>query len=319
MSYLLIDGNSVGHAAQRGGKLTAGDMEVQALFGFIRSMRATIENNPGFRPVVLWDGRSWRYEVFETYKDKRGIDPQQVKDKEAYKLQTPYIRKAMEALGVTQLMSLNMEADDLAGILVEKMRDGRHPVKLITGDQDWLQLVRPGVMWMDHRKDREVTHVTFEEFTGFTNSITFLQGKALLGDQSDSIGGVEGIGAKSAPIVLQEYGSVPNMLKTIGAQIEAGADKKKIDLPKSLSRYRQKIYNFCTPGSEGREIFKRNMMLMNLIKAVPERPTPEPMQRTPGKFDKEAFAQLCEEFNFLSILRDLDTFCIPFEKRAQNV
>ena len=72
----LIDGNSVGHAAHRATKLRSGDMETQAVFGMLRSIRDMKVERPNFEPIVLWDGRAqWRFDLHPEYKSNRDNDP----------------------------------------------------------------------------------------------------------------------------------------------------------------------------------------------------------------------------------------------------
>ena len=122
--YLLIDGNSIGHAANNGTPLHVGTQQVQAIFGFVRSMRALMGVYGALTPLVLWDGASWRKMQFPDYKanrDKEATKSYEIKAqaaKESFKKQVPAIRKALTLLGIDQIMAANMEADDLAGILV---------------------------------------------------------------------------------------------------------------------------------------------------------------------------------------------------------
>ena len=69
--YLLIDGNNITHAAQSMKKLTVGEIEVQAVYGFLRQIRKLIARYPILKPIVLWDGASWRNMQFPEYKENR--------------------------------------------------------------------------------------------------------------------------------------------------------------------------------------------------------------------------------------------------------
>lgn len=294
---LLIDINAIGHAAQRATKLTAGGMETQAIYGVIRTMRELRMKYRGYTPMVLWDGKAhWRYDLHPDYKSNRDTDPSKRAAREAYNQQKPYIKKMLAALGLRQMRASFHEADDLAGYFVGKLAaDPTNKVGLITGDGDWLQLVRQNVFWRDMRDDAKiVTAKNFYDYTGCRSPFAFLETKILVGDNSDVISGVGGIGEKGAPEFIAEFGSVRRFWQLC----EAGefTPKKKAHI------------NLAT--GPGRAIYKRNFQLMQLLKVTP--PAKEDVQVDIGKFDKEAFAALCEELSFISILRNLDEFTSHF-------
>lgn len=296
--YLLIDGNSIGYACQYGTKLSVGGQETQAVFGFVKIMRELRVTYPDYTPIVLWDGRAtWRYDIHADYKSNRNDDPKKVAIKASYESQTPFIRDAVEALGIRQMRVLTHEADDMAGYLVsELMRKPDTEIVLISGDGDWIQLVRPGVTWRDMRDDAKI--VTLEnlfEKTGYKTPLAFLEGKCLTGDTSDVISGVGGIGEKGAPEFLAQFGSVRQFWK----MCDEGTFVPKYKAHKNL-------YN-----GEGRKLFGRNLKLMQLIK-VPK-PDPANVELRKGQFNKERFQALCEELGFASILKQLDVFVRKFE------
>ena len=298
----LIDGNSIGFAAQSSPKLTVGDREVQALFGFLKSTRVILSTYRDRSPVVLWDGKSWRFEHFAGYKAKRSEDPKAVKEKEVYKTMKPFIARALKSLGVPQVMALNYEADDLAGLMTVKARGRGDTVVLISGDKDWLQLVEPGVLWHDTIRDRQVSFRNFHTTTGYVDGRAFAQGKALMGDTSDCIPGVGGIGEKAAPILLEKFGSIEKFWEAY--------EQPGFELPEELARYRKKLADFV---QEGKSKFAFNMLLMDL--KTDQRPAPVKMTLTKGAYDPAAFTALCDEFAFHSILRDFDNWTRPFAAR----
>jgi 5'-3' exonuclease len=249
--------------------------------------------------MCLWDGRAqWRFDLNPEYKSKRTEDPKKVVVKDAYEEQRPYIGVALNALGVRQLTVADREADDMAGYLVRVLTvDPTHEVDLITGDQDWIQLVRPNVTWRDHRDDsRVVTLDTLMDKTGYATPLAFLEGKCLHGDTSDCISGVGGIGKDGAPPFLAEFGSVREFWR----RCDSGEF-----VPKKKAHIR-----LCS--AEGRMLFGRNLRLMQLLKVAP--PAKNLTDVDVGKFDKDRFAQVCEELAFVSILRNLDHFVKPFIK-----
>jgi len=295
---VVVDGNSIGYAAHYATKLTAGEIETQAVFGFIKTMRELRQSYPDYKLVVLWDGRAeWRFKTHPEYKSNRDNDPKKVAAKEAYSAQRPYISRALKHLGVRQMTASTHEADDLAGILVWQLsQKPENEIVLISGDQDWIQLVRKNVSWRDLRDDsRIVTIDSLMDKTGFATPYGFLEGKCLQGDTSDCISGVGGIGEKGAPEFIAEFGSVREFWR----RCDSGEF-----IPKKKAHIR-----LCS--AEGRMIFGRNLRLMQLLK-VPV-PAKEAVHIDQGSLNVEAFAELCEELAFSSILRNLESFTDEFK------
>lgn len=295
---LIIDGNSIGYASHYATKLTAGELETQAIFGFIRTMRELKLIYPNYTPIVLWDGKAqWRYELCPSYKSNRKDDPKKLRIREAYVAQRPYIARALNALGIRQLTVKTHEADDMAGHLVTQLsKNPDNKIQLITGDGDWLQLVRSNVSWRDMRDDaKQVDAKNFYDKTGFKTPYLFLQGKCLQGDSSDVIPGVARIGEKTAPLFLAEFGSVSEFWKAV----DNGTFKPKKAIHTNLA------------SPKCRAEYARNLKMMQLLKVTP--PNAGDVVTDIGRFDQNKFTELCEELAFNSIIKTMDMFVIPFK------
>lgn len=338
---ILIDGNSIGYAAHHATRLVAGDMQTQAVYGFVRSLRELRVKHPLATIYVLWDGRAqFRFDLCPEYKFKRDNDAKKLAVKEAYKAQTPFIKRAIRYLGVVQMLSYIHEADDLAGLFVAQiMKKPGQEILLISGDQDWAQLVREGVTWRDPReKDRLITLANFTEKTGYRTPLAFLEGKALHGDSSDCIPGVGGIGEGTAPLLLAEHGSVRAFIKGCDAGTIKPANKAQRSLWKGTSsmtkdEWKAQFVYVSDDGltdeenekaqkkafkkhmdeyiGQGRLLFIRNMKIMQLLKPAPLEKDKLEVDR--GAFSVDDFADLCGELNFMTILRSLDNFINPFK------
>ncbi len=304
---MIIDGNSIGFAAQDMKKLFVGEQQTQAVFGFVRSTKALLEKFPAYKPFVLWDGRAqWRFDLFSMYKGNRNVDPERVKEKEAYKTQRPFIEDAMQHLGVNQFTVKNAEADDMAGYFSRELCSV-YDILLVSGDKDWCQLVNESVSWYDPRFDRHCNVENFAEFTGYPTVDAFVQGKALTGDGSDNIPGVGGIGEKGAPDFLMDHGSVEGFFRK--------ADEKALPkMGKVMTRFAEngtpppsKKYGELAPM---RDAFYRNMKLMDLRDA--SKPEREFLVKRNGKLNLEAFRSLAEELMFRSVTRQFNSFTRPF-------
>jgi len=329
---VIIDGNSIAHASHNSPKLTVGSFETQAIFGMLKTLRAMKRDYPGWNFIVLWDGRAeWRFDLLPEYKGNRvAKNDIEEKDKAAFKAQSPFIRKALSLLGVRQLLVATAEADDMAGILSQRLSASGNLVVLMSGDKDWIQLVNPRVKWFDPIRNREVTEANFFEFTGYRDPQAFIDGKALTGDSSDNISGVGGIGEMGAPEFVAEFGSVQSffdlcdsgkhvpklkarqrLLGTCPLNKDEWIAKFEHDVSSTVPKEKQfKKYVDSWPG-QGRLLFPRNRRLMNLLDAP--KPSNDDVTVIPAKHDKDRFRILCEKLAFASILREFDAFTKTFE------
>lgn len=302
MKLLIVDGNSVGYAAAAAhSRLSSGDVPTGAIYGFLTQLRAKMLELPDHVPVVLWDGKSWRYKHYSEYKQRSGKSTQVDNERAVYETQRPHIAQVLHMLGVKQMVAGNMEADDLAARLADKIEktEGAEAV-LMSGDKDWLQLVSPKIDWFDHRQKETVTYLGFSGKTGCANVDTFVEGKCLQGDPSDTIKGVGMLGPKACTAIFEEFDSVKAMIETIRAE---QAQDKPPKRPKAW-------VDFAMNKKGGLEIYKRNQLLMNLrSKRIPEI---EGMKVIKGKLDGEKFLDFCHEFAFQQFAKKFDTWITPF-------
>lgn len=307
LGFCLIDGNSIGFAAQSSAKLSAGGQETQAIYGAIRTIRQIAMTHALLTPIVLWDGKSWRQTVYPQYKahrDKEAVTAHEKKakaERDAYKAQKKHIARGLQHIGILQSLAWNMEADDLAAIFTRRFRAQKKKVVLISGDKDWLQLVGPGVSWHDPIRDNRVSLSNFQEFTGLANPRQLVELKCLVGEPGD-LGpgsGVGGIGDKKARELLDRFGSV------------AGFWNAWTDGSLKGEKLHKAFEAFADENGPGRDIFARNLTLIDLN--TDKRPAPANLKLIKGKFDREAFIDFCGEFAFKSILKDLDGFLEPFD------
>jgi len=292
--YVLIDGNAIGYAQQLGmNRLSCGDQATHALYGFLLALRKLAMPTTNDRiPVVLWDGNaSWRKEIDSNYKANRRDDEKKIAIKDEYSSQVPFIRAGIRMLGIDQIVSPTCEADDLAGAFSKLLDKQGYLVELVTGDQDWLQLVTPNVTWSDPIRDRKVDIMSFEDFTNYPNTQAFLHAKCLQGDTSDNIKGVGGIGAKGAKELIDEYGDVFGFFKNADPTIKMKAAwKRLLDNP---------------------EPFWTNLSLMTLDgkhKSIRDRIISK------GEWNPGGFERMCHDFSMFSVTANIDQWLVPFDK-----
>jgi 5'-3' exonuclease len=301
---ILVDGNGIANHYHHATKLTVGEFQTQAIFGFVKIMRDVAYSYPLHDLIVLWDGESsFRHELLPTYKESRrhaeATDPEKARERGAYRAQVPFITKSMQTLGVRQIKCHNLEADDLGGYFATRLSAAGQNVLLITGDTDWLQLVNERTTWLDPRgqNGKRVSLANFFSMTGYQTPKEYLQGKCLIGDPTDDIPPVGGIGAKGAPEFMAQFRSVPEFWRRCDTGEFVPTKKAHIGLWKG----------------EARENFKRNLKLISLLN-VPK-PDPQTLNIDNGSYNADAFKAICERLVFASLLRDFDNFVAPFQKQ----
>lgn len=308
--HILVDANSVSHAAHQGTLLKAGDQETQAIYGMVKFSRVMKVRYPFAKIIYLWDGRSWRKDEDTEYKANRTDDSKKRADRARFKTQAPFIRKALTLLAQPQMFALNLEADDLAGMMAPRLTRQGHFVRLITGDRDWLQLVSPLCVWEDHREEtRKVNHSGFQAKTGYPNVTQFVQSKALQGDTSDNLPGVGAIGEKGAADLLSVWGDVRTFLADTD---RAGTYKSKRPDAKKLP----KAFEDFAKMEDRQKKFFHNMRMMDLAGDIP---APVKLTLNKGVFQPDGFKSLCNELGFHSIAgeKTWGNWIEPFSK-GQN-
>ena len=261
---ILIDGNSLMFRSFYATAYTGNLMQnkqglyTNALFGFCNMLNKVLEEKYDAIFVAFDAGKAtFRHQQYADYKGGRKPMP------EEFKIQIPYIKKYLDLLNIKRFETLDYEADDLIASVATLARDS-YEVKIITGDKDLLQLVGGNVKVYITRKGvgelEEFNEVNFKEKMGI-NPLQLTDYKGLIGDSSDNLSGIKGIGPKSACALLEKYGTLENIIDHVdelkGKQVElikegaeVGLTCKKlatlvrdIDLEFGLSDLEKKDYN----------------------------------------------------------------------------
>ena len=297
---ILVDGNNLGFAGMSNPKLTAGEANTQSTFTTIKRIRKLFVDYPKAYVMVLWDGRSWRKDIFADYKGKREQTEKQKEDRKAYYEQKASTVEALKMLGVTQCWASNMEADDLAEIYSRRWKGDK--VTLYTGDKDWLQLVDERTTWVDPILNRQCDSRSFKAFTGFKDAEQFVEAKCILGDK-DEVPGLKGIGPGTLSKVYEIWYSFYYGFLDCADQDEAWQEHFSKDLPKVLNEYRWKY-------KETWAELDFNRKLADLRTTA--RPEPLNMVQDRQDLNSESFKSFCYENAFLSFVKDYDRFLLPF-------
>jgi DNA polymerase I len=212
----LIDGHAVAYrsffALQHANLLTSSGEPTSATSGFSRALLGIYEKHqPKYIAVTFDKGLSGREEYFPDYKATR------VKMPEDLAQQFHRIHQIVDAFNIPRLTMDNMEADDILGTISRQAEEQGIQVHIVTGDKDILQLLSDNVrVQLPKRGSPDVVYdmdVFRERFDLEPNQLIDL--KALMGDSSDNIPGVKGVGQKSATKLLKAYETLDNIYANI--------------------------------------------------------------------------------------------------------
>lgn len=227
MKILAIDGNSIMNRAFYGIKAlsTSKGEYTNALTGFMNIYLKELEAVQPDCAAVAFDLKAptFRHKADAAYKANRKGMPHELA------LQMPLIKEILADLGVKTLECEGFEADDILGTLSEIFGDGDECV-ILTGDRDSLQLVSESctVRLATNRETVVYTPDKFREDYGL-EPIQLIELKALMGDSSDNISGVKGIGEKTAAALIKEQGSVEQLYENLDSMKLTPSVRKKLE------------------------------------------------------------------------------------------
>lgn len=286
MKLMVIDGNSILNRAYYGIRaLTTRDgLYTNAVYGFLTTLlRLEGEEQPDALCVAFdVHAPTFRHKADETYKATRKPMPPELRQ------QVPILKEVLDALNIPRYELEGWEADDLIGTISRKCEAVGWDCVVATGDRDSLQLVT------DHTKVKlvstkmgqsnttDMTPETFRETYGFA-PIHVIDLKALMGDSSDNIPGVAGVGEKTATALIQKYGSIDTLYEKM-PDIEAR--------PAALKRLQA-----------GEESARHSYWMATIVTDVPMKFCPAanavqaPSEKAYPLFLKLEFSRLIEKFN----------------------
>ena len=248
MKLLAIDGNSILNRAFYGIRPLSNTQGVftHAIFGF---MNIYLKNRDEVQPdavAVAFDLRkpTFRHKAVATYKANRKGMPEELA------MQLPYVKQLLTLLGIPVITCEGYEADDILGTLAAACTAQDADCVILTGDRDSLQLVSDHVTvrLTTNKETIPYTPERFQEEYGFA-PLSLIDLKALMGDSSDNISGVAGVGQKTASKLIQAWGTVENLYVHLD---EAGLTKS--------------VYNKLTAGQD---LAKESKWLATIVTDVP--------------------------------------------------
>ena len=305
---LIIDGNSIANRAFYGIRplTTKEGIPTNAVFGFLNIILKVIEEEKPDFITVAFDvsKKTFRNDMYELYKANRSGMPDDLA------AQMPIIKEVLDALNISHIGMEGYEADDLIGTVSKNCEDKGIACRILTGDKDDLQLCSEAttVLLVTTSMGKTSTVPYNHEAVLFKYGVTpkeFIDLKGLMGDSSDNIPGVKGVGEKTAITLISEFKSIEKLYENLDSPIikksvreKLIADEETAYLSKKLATIKRDVpidldfegFKAKEPASTALDLFKK-LELNSFIKRL-------------GLEDKkEEFVK--EEINFSSDLSDI--------------
>lgn len=282
---LIIDGSSLFFRAFYALPLLKNKkgMYTNAIYGFISMVENAIDKiNPDYIAVCFdKKGRTFRHEIYKDYKGTRQKTPSELEQ------QWPLVRKILDYMNIVTIDSPVYEADDIAGTLAQKASEKNFEVYLLTGDKDYFQLVDKNTKVLLTRKGISDIDIVDEEYLKEKYNLRanqFIDLKGLMGDSSDNIPGVPGVGEKTGLKLLYDFenleGVYENLDQVSGKKLKEKLEENKaqafmskklgtiirnVPIEKNLEDFEKKDYNF----EELLKLYK-DLDFNTLLKRLPE-------------------------------------------------
>ena len=211
MKLMVIDGNSIINRAFYGVRplTTREGLHTNAVYGFVTTLQKLLDEEAPEALCVTFDRRepTFRHLSYESYKAQRKGMPEELAQ------QLPVLKEVLDAMDIPRYELAGYEADDLIGTISRKCEAAGWACVVVTGDKDSLQLITDKTKVklvstrMGQTTTKDMTEAAFREAYGF-DPIHIIDLKALMGDASDNIPGVPGVGEKTAMALIQRYQTV---------------------------------------------------------------------------------------------------------------
>lgn len=227
---LLIDGHSILNRAFYGvpDLTNSAGLHTNAVYGFLNILFKVMEEEKPDYLLIAFDlkEKTFRHKMFEAYKGTRKPMPVELHQ------QVPVIKQVLAAMNITIVTKAGYEADDILGTLAFQAEQAGLEVTIMSGDRDLLQLATKKIKISIPKTKKGVTEIENYYWDNVidlysVNPREFIDVKALMGDASDNIPGVTGIGEKTASKIIAQYHSIENAYEHIE---EITPNKAKLSL-----------------------------------------------------------------------------------------
>src|SRR5574344_889223 len=214
------------YAFMKSPRINSKGLNTSCVMGFCNTLNEILTKEKPTHIAVAFDhGKTFRHEAFPAYKAQREETPEDIK------LSVPIIKNILDAYHIPLLQVDGFEADDVIGTLATKAGKKGVETYMLTPDKDYGQLVKENVfMYRPRYGDAgyEILGVSdIEEKYGISSPLQVIDLLGLMGDAADNIPGCPGVGEKTAVKLINEFGSVENLIT--GTEKLKGALKKKVE------------------------------------------------------------------------------------------
>ena len=239
----LIDGSSYIFRAFYGLRQNLSNsrgLPTNALYGFTTMLMKVIREEQPDYVAVVFDSqeKTFRHDLYPEYKSHRSEPPE---DLEA---QFPYFEPLVEAFNIPTLRVPGYEADDIIGTLARQAARRGMEVVIVSGDKDMMQLVSDQVHMLDTMKDQRVHEPQVEEKFGVKPD-QVIEVLGLMGDSSDHIPGVPGVGPKTATELIRRFGSIDNLYRHLD-QVEKAKLREKLEANRDKAELSRRLVTIDT-------------------------------------------------------------------------
>ncbi|WP_413582459.1 DNA polymerase I [Bdellovibrio sp. HCB288] len=215
-------------------------MPVNAIYGFISMITKLMKEEKPEYMVFCYDRKepSFRHEMYDDYKAHRTEMPEDLA------VQIPYIKQLADIMGIPALEILSYEADDIIGTLTKVGKKNGVEVVIVSGDKDFGQLIEDGVILYDTMKDHRYNSQGVFEKWGVRPD-QFIDYLAIVGDTSDNIPGVKGVGEKGAIKLLEQFTHLEDIYENID-KVESKSVRQKLIDAKEMAILSKKLVTIAT-------------------------------------------------------------------------
>ena len=322
--FLIIDGSSLFFRAFYALPLlkTKKGVYTNAIYGFVMMLENAIEKVKPTHIAVCFDrkGKTFRTDLYKDYKGTRQKTPNELEQ------QFPLIRDILKYMNIRVLDSPVYEADDIAGTLSLEASEKGFKTYLLTGDKDYYQLIDENTCVLMTRKgitELEIVNLqTLKEDYGIETK-EFIDLKGLMGDQSDNIPGVPGIGQKTGIKLIKEFGTMENLYnnldKVSGKKLKENLEENKTQA--FMSKKLGTIVRNINLGIDLTDLKIKTYDYDNLAKMYREFEFNSILKRLPEKYQTEETETVNDDFfkisnnsieDIISQIREVKSFSFKF-------
>ena len=266
------------YAMIRSPRVTSTGIDTSAVFGFVNTLQDLLKREQPSHIAVCFDppgGKTFRHENYEPYKANREKTP------EGILVAVPYIKRILQAYNIPIFEIEGYEADDVIGTLSRQAEQQGFFTYMVTGDKDFGQLVTPNIKIFNPGKNEILGVEEVKAKYGIQSPTQLIDILGLMGDTADNIPGCPGVGPKNAEKLIQQFGSIENLLNN--------TDKLK-------GAQQQKII-------ENAEQIRMSKWLATIITDVPVTLEADALRREP--VNMEALREVFNELEFRTLTQRL--------------